>query len=137
MKPHVCVSVINFPKGWEVILQCTCFLTYLILTYPLDVVKKLSMVVTPSIVRAGTEFHSNQKVRNEDDTRIIPERNNMPVIFQNLLPHTCLFQKLGPAILSKNVDILATGCRRHSRPKKKCRFVGRMVSGLVGPFVCC
>ena len=36
----------------------------------------------------------------------------MPVIFQNLLPHTCLFQKLGPAILSKNVDILARKARR-------------------------
>ena len=43
--------------------------------YPFEVVKKLSMVVTPSIVRAGTAFHSNQKVRNEDDTKIIPEKN--------------------------------------------------------------
>ncbi len=41
--------------------------------YPFDVVKKLSIVVTPSMVRAGTAFHSNQNVRKEDDTRIIPE----------------------------------------------------------------
>ena len=33
------------------------------------------MVVTPSIVRAGTAFHSNQKVRKEDETRIIPATN--------------------------------------------------------------
>ena len=44
--------------------------------YPFEVVKKLSMVVTPSIVRAGTAFHSNQKVRNEDDTKIIPEKKH-------------------------------------------------------------
>ena len=43
------------------------------ISYPLEVVKKLSMVVTPSMVRAGTAFHSNQNVRKEEDTKIIPE----------------------------------------------------------------
>lgn len=56
---------------------------------PFDVVKKLSMVVTPEtrhgesgrelcvpyvpiITRAGTAFHSSQKVINEEVTKIIP-----------------------------------------------------------------
>ena len=39
---------------------------------PLEVVKKLSMVVTPSITRAGTAFHSIQKVTKEEVTRIMP-----------------------------------------------------------------
>jgi hypothetical protein len=51
------------------------FILYSI-SYPFEVVKKLSIVVTPSIVRAGTAFHSNQNVRKEDDTRIIPEHKN-------------------------------------------------------------
>ncbi len=53
--------------------------------YPFEVVKKLSIVVTPSMVRAGTAFHSNQNVRKEDDTRIIPvhkNRNLAPVFYQ-------------------------------------------------------
>ena len=33
----------------------------------------MSIVVTPSIVLAGTAFHSNQKVRKDELTRIIPE----------------------------------------------------------------
>lgn len=39
---------------------------------PFDVVKKLSIVVTPIITRAGTAFHSSQKVMNELVTKIIP-----------------------------------------------------------------
>ena len=41
--------------------------------YLFDVVKKLSMVVTPSMTRAGSAFHSIQKVTKEDVTRISPE----------------------------------------------------------------
>ena len=40
---------------------------------PLDVVKKLSIVVTPNITLAGTAFHSIQKVTKLEVTRIIPE----------------------------------------------------------------
>ena len=40
---------------------------------PLEVVKKLSMVVTPSITRAGTAFHSIQNVTKDEVTRIIPK----------------------------------------------------------------
>ena len=40
--------------------------------YLLEVVKKLSMVVTPSVTRAGSAFHSIQKVTKEEVTRIIP-----------------------------------------------------------------
>ena len=39
------------------------------------VVKKLSMVVTPSITLAGTAVQSSQKDRKEDVTRIIPENH--------------------------------------------------------------
>ena len=44
---------------------------------PLEVVKKLSMVVTPSITRAGTAFHSIQKVTKEEVTRMIPRKNQV------------------------------------------------------------
>ena len=37
----------------------------------LDVVKKLSIVVTPIMTRAGTAFHSSQKVMKELVTRIM------------------------------------------------------------------
>ena len=37
-----------------------------------DVVKKLSMVVTPSITRAGTAFHSIQNVTKDEVTNIRP-----------------------------------------------------------------
>ena len=40
--------------------------------YLLEVVKKFSIVVTPSVTRAGSAFHSIQKVTNEEVTRIIP-----------------------------------------------------------------
>ena len=40
---------------------------------PFEVVKKLSMVVTPSITRAGTAFHSIQNVTNDEVTKIIPK----------------------------------------------------------------
>ena len=33
------------------------------------------MVVTPSITRAGTAFHSIQNVTNEEVTRMMPEEN--------------------------------------------------------------
>ena len=36
------------------------------------VVKKLSMVVTPSMTLAGTALHSSQKERKEEVTKIIP-----------------------------------------------------------------
>ena len=29
------------------------------------------------MVRAGTAFHSNQKVKNEDDTKIIPKKKTL------------------------------------------------------------
>ena len=45
--------------------------------YPLDVVKKLSIVVTPNITRAGTAFHSIQNVTKEEVTRIIPKYENV------------------------------------------------------------
>ena len=38
----------------------------------LEVVKKLSMVVTPRVTRAGSAFHSIQNVTKEDVTRIMP-----------------------------------------------------------------
>ena len=34
--------------------------------------KKLSMVVTPRVTRAGSAFHSIQNVTKEDVTRIMP-----------------------------------------------------------------
>ena len=40
---------------------------------PLDVVKKLSIVVTPNITLAGTAFHSIQNVTKLEVTRMIPE----------------------------------------------------------------
>ena len=44
--------------------------------YLLLVVKKFSMVVTPSVTRAGSAFHSIQKVTKEEVTRIIPAHTN-------------------------------------------------------------
>jgi hypothetical protein len=44
---------------------------------PFEVVKKLSIVVTPSMVLAGTAFHSNQNVRKDELTRIIPGMNTV------------------------------------------------------------
>jgi hypothetical protein len=41
----------------------------------LEVVKKLSMVVTPSMTLEGSAFHSIQKVTKEDVTRINPGTN--------------------------------------------------------------
>ena len=38
----------------------------------LEVVKKLSMVVTPRVTRAGSAFHSIQNVTKEEVTRIMP-----------------------------------------------------------------
>ena len=38
-----------------------------------DVVKKLSMVVTPSITLAGSAFHSIQNVTKEEVTKIRPK----------------------------------------------------------------
>jgi len=40
-------------------------------------VKKLSIVVTPSITRAGTAFHSSQNVMKEEVTRIISGMNTV------------------------------------------------------------
>lgn len=36
------------------------------------VMKKLSIVVTPSMIRAATAFHSSQNVMNDDVTKIMP-----------------------------------------------------------------
>jgi hypothetical protein len=44
---------------------------------PLDVVKKFNIVVTPIITLAGTAFHSNQNVINDDVTNIIPGINTV------------------------------------------------------------
>lgn len=44
---------------------------------PFDVVKKLSIVVTPIITLAGTAFHSSQNVINDDVTKIIPGMNTV------------------------------------------------------------
>ena len=41
------------------------------------VVKKLSMVVTPSMILAGTAFHSNQKVMKDEVTSVISGINTV------------------------------------------------------------
>ena len=43
-------------------------------TYLFEVVKKLSMVVTPSVTRAGSAFHSIQNVTKDEVTRIMPRK---------------------------------------------------------------
>lgn len=43
-----------------------------VLRKPLEVVKKFSIVVTPIITRAGTAFHSSQKVMKDEVTRMMP-----------------------------------------------------------------
>ena len=53
-------------------LNLICKLTGRFDLKPLEVVKKLSIVVTPSITLAGTAFHSIQKVTKLDVTRMIP-----------------------------------------------------------------
>ena len=42
--------------------------------YLFEVVKKLSIVVTPRVTLAGSAFHSIQNVTKLEVTRIIPER---------------------------------------------------------------
>ena len=44
--------------------------------YLFEVVKKLSMVVTPRVTLAGSAFHSIQKVTKDEVTRIIPRKCN-------------------------------------------------------------
>ena len=41
--------------------------------YLFEVVKKLSIVVTPSVTLAGSAFHSIQNVTKDDVTKIIPK----------------------------------------------------------------
>ena len=45
-----------------------------IVTNLFDVVKKLSMVVTPRVTLAGSAFHSIQKVTKLEVTKIMPEQ---------------------------------------------------------------
>ena len=52
---------------------------------PLEVVKKFNMVVTPSITRAGTAFHSIQKVTKDEVTRM------MLHLFMRIMARFCLF----------------------------------------------
>ena len=41
--------------------------------YLFEVVKKFSIVVTPSVTLAGSAFHSIQNVTKDDVTKIIPK----------------------------------------------------------------
>ena len=41
--------------------------------YPLEVVKKFNIVVTPSMTLAGTAFHSIQNVTKDEVTKIMPD----------------------------------------------------------------
>ena len=49
-------------------------------TYLFEVVKKLSMVVTPSVTRAGSAFHSIQNVTKDEVTRIMPRKKLYTVL---------------------------------------------------------
>ena len=88
-------------------------------TYLFEVVKKLSMVVTPSVTRAGSAFHSIQNVTKDEVTRIMPRKtlihehpyNTQPwsVHLYNSVLYRCrepFFAKYPPCLIWRQVSAL-------------------------------